>query len=166
MLPAGTPKHGQVATSWTQGPAQAHSTRVRYFWGLRPRIFDRALEPPQPSLPRHPPPLSNPPVAPRHPHPPPPYRPPDPCPTRTWAPRPPVTPAPRPPRASLASAPPAPPADATKRPPQEPRPRQPRVAPPRTRPCIVRIEALHQKVRIARRPRNPRRGSKDMPPLG
>ncbi|XP_011864108.1 PREDICTED: proline-rich protein HaeIII subfamily 1-like [Vollenhovia emeryi] len=137
-----------------------------------PSIFDRALEPPQPSLPRHPPPHSNPPVAPRHPQPPPPYRPPDPCPTRTWAPRPPVTPAPRPPRASLASAPPAPPAGAAKKPPleprpqQQPRPRQPSVAPPRTRPCIVRIEALPQRIRVARRPRTQLQAANHMPSLG
>ncbi|XP_011858610.1 PREDICTED: classical arabinogalactan protein 10-like [Vollenhovia emeryi] len=131
-----------------------------------PRIFDRPLEPNKPALPFHPPSPEKPPLAPIHPHPPPPYRPPDPCPVRAWAPRPPITPAPRPPTTSLGSAPPAPPADATRRPPQEPQALQPRLPPRQTRPCIVRIEALPQKVRIARRPRTQRRAAKDMLSLG
>ncbi|XP_011879953.1 PREDICTED: vegetative cell wall protein gp1-like [Vollenhovia emeryi] len=131
-----------------------------------PRIFDRPTEPSKPALPLHPPSPAKPPLAPGHPHLPPQYRPPDPCPPRTWAPRPPVTPAPRPPKASLGSAPPAPPADATKRPPQEPRALQPHLAPRRTRPCVVKIEALPQKVRIVHRPRTQLRATKDMPSLG
>ncbi|XP_011860436.1 PREDICTED: extensin-like [Vollenhovia emeryi] len=129
-----------------------------------PRIFDQPFEPRQPSLPCHPPPPSNPPVAPGHPHPPPPYRPPDPCPTRTWAPRPPITPAPRPPRASLATTPPAPPAYPTTRPRPESETRQPTLGQRTLRPCIVRIEALPQKVRLVKRPRN-QPPKKDMPIL-
>ncbi|XP_011863510.1 PREDICTED: proline-rich receptor-like protein kinase PERK2 [Vollenhovia emeryi] len=107
-----------------------------------PRIFDRPTEPCKPALPLHPPSPTNRPLAPSHPHLPPPYGPPDPCPARTWAPRPPITPAPRPPTASLGRAPPAPQEDATKRPTPEPKAPQRSLAPRTTRPCIVRIEAL------------------------
>ncbi|XP_011859468.1 PREDICTED: proline-rich receptor-like protein kinase PERK2 [Vollenhovia emeryi] len=91
---------------------------------------------------------------------------PDPCPVRTWAPRPPVTPAPRPPTAALATAPPA-------QPPRHegtttPGPNAPKatLALKRTKPCIVRIEALPQRIRLSRRPRKLPQETKDMPSLG
>ncbi|XP_011879281.1 PREDICTED: anther-specific proline-rich protein APG-like [Vollenhovia emeryi] len=158
-----------------------------------PRIFDRPLEPPEPriqdpsqqppvpcrthplpspeSLPPHQlippsPPLSmKSPLAPGHPHLLPLRQAPDPCPIRAWAPRPPITPAPRPPKASVVRAPPALPAERTKRPGPEPQALRGTLAQRTVRPCTVRIEALPQKVRLVKRPRNQPRESKDMPTL-
>ncbi|XP_011883435.1 PREDICTED: vegetative cell wall protein gp1-like [Vollenhovia emeryi] len=145
-----------------------------------PRVFDRPLEPPNPSLPP-PPPYPHPRVRATLPQPPagvkgsPPAarsnRPscpslPDPCPIRTWAPRRPITPAPRPPVAALATAPPAQaPKQATK-PPPGPKAPKATLAPRRTKPCIVRIEALPQRIRICRRPKKAPQGTRDMPSLG
>ncbi|XP_011873967.1 PREDICTED: proline-rich protein 12-like [Vollenhovia emeryi] len=145
-----------------------------------PRIFDSPLEPAKPSLPPPPPypqpliRLSLPPPLPGAGNPgpverPPPLtrpQPPDPCPVRTWAPRPPVTPAPRAPKGALGAAPRPPSTGLEKRTP--PGLKAPKAQPAlmRTRPCIVRIEALPQRVRIVKRNKKPLRETKDLPSLG
>ncbi|XP_011883731.1 PREDICTED: vegetative cell wall protein gp1-like [Vollenhovia emeryi] len=127
MLPAGTPRNGQIAPSWTQSPAPPTSES----------------QPPLPPRPRAP----------------------DPCPVRAWAPRPPVTPAPRAAKAALAAVLSTPALRLEKRPP--PGQQAPKAQPTtkRTKPCVVRIEALPQKVRLVRRPRKPLRPTQDMPLL-